>query len=342
MAVALEPEACLPKYKKRKDRNKQRDDIDEDEDDDDDDIEHDAYALTSHHASQKAITLLQRWIRQPGPTRLLAAFPRRADAPYAPPRAKCSFVQDDEDQLKPLQVIARRVSLCDDLWELLSKRVSEEESSRSSRVSALDGSHPRGLPEPSWELLKVLVEACRVESELAVDGECHANLEPISSGLQLRCMLAADAKVALQYSPSLVSQFKPSALGGPPTDISAAMEIVFQPFKDIHLADLKRAEHVETALGLLERLAIAASKGAVDNSAFQNSFCESLQVLRASNLQELVTVSYRLYNVRETQQLRSGIVLSPRSTRGQDRSAQFVSHKILLPVIYRLSRPSQG
>lgn len=183
VAVALEPEACLPKYKKRKDRNKQRDEIDED--DDDDNISHDGYALTSHHASQKAITLLQRWIRQPGPTRLLAAFPRRADSPYAPSRVKCSFVQDDEDQLKPLQVIARRLSLCDDLWELLSKRVSEDESSRSSRISALDGSHPRGLPEPSWELLKVLVEAWRMDSELAVDGECHASLEPMSSGLHL-------------------------------------------------------------------------------------------------------------------------------------------------------------
>lgn len=74
------------------------------------------------------------------------------------------------------------------------------------------------------------------------------------------------------------------------------MEIVFQPFKDIHLADLKRTEHVETALKLLDLLAVAASKGAVDKSAFQNSFCESLQVLRASNLQELVTVSFTLYD----------------------------------------------
>ena len=95
----------------------------------------------------------------------------------------------------------------------------------------------------------------------------------------------------LHYSPSLLAQFKPSAIGGPPTDISASMDIVFQPFKDIHLGDLKRAEHMETALQLLDLLAALVSKGVVDKSAFESDFCEALYQLKVSNLQELVSVS---------------------------------------------------
>lgn len=292
MALILDPEACLPARRNRKDRKNQHgtsDDNEDSEDDDDDDtFLNDAYALKSHHASQKAINMLQRWIKQPGPSRILAALPRRADPTYAPARTSYTFAQDDEENLKALQVVARRVTECDDVWQLLSRPLMEE-NNKSSRTSILNRTQSHGISDSAWDLLKVLVEAWRTESETLVDGK---KPRPVlhrqkADRVFTRC---SDNKQVLQYSPSLMAQFKLSALGGPPTDITASMEIVFQPFKDVHLANMKRAEHVGTALRLLDLLAALVSKDMVDKSAFQSAFCEALHQLKVSNLQELVSV----------------------------------------------------
>lgn len=155
VALALEPEACLPHPKKKHE---------------DDDLLEDAYALKSHHASQKALALMRRWLSQPGPNRILASIPRRADVTWAPPRARNSFLDDEENQLKPLQVMARRVALCDDVWQLLQKGLKDQDKPRSYRIDELANKSGYQLSDQSWDLLKLLVEAWRLEGENVLDG----------------------------------------------------------------------------------------------------------------------------------------------------------------------------
>jgi len=86
---------------------------------------------------------------------------------------------------------------------------------------------------------------------------------------------------------------------GPPIDIPPCIEIIFQPFKDLHLTNLSRIEHTTTSIHLLSLLADLSSTGMIDKVAFQTSFCEALYQLRVPNLQEFVAVSPSLLSYRE-------------------------------------------
>jgi len=155
VAIALEPEACFPAFKIRED---------------DDSIE-DIYALTSQHASQKALILLRRWLQQPGPSRILASLPRRTDVTYAPAKKRYSFLDDAPDQLKLLQIMAKRVALSEDVWQLLSKGLEDQDKPRAIRIDQLANKPGFELSDTSWALLKLLVEAWQLESDICVNGK---------------------------------------------------------------------------------------------------------------------------------------------------------------------------
>lgn len=147
VALVLEPEACLPTSRKGED----------------DDLLNDAYALTSHHASLRALGLLRRWLYQPGPSAILGALPRRTDAEHAPPRSRYTFIEEDETQLRPLQIMGNRVVQSEDVWQLLSKGLKDENKPRSFRMTELAEKTSYGISDASWELLSLLVEAWQLE-----------------------------------------------------------------------------------------------------------------------------------------------------------------------------------
>lgn len=167
VALALEPEACLPQSRHREDTDYE-----------------DAYALKLHHASQKALILIRRWLHQPGPTRVLASLPRRVDPTYAPERMSYTFVDDEDDQLRPLQIMAKRVALCDDIWHLLSKGLQNQDKPKSYTLDELAEEARFGLPDSSWDLLEVLVKAWSLESSYLLDGKLYYRI-----AMSTRCTL---------------------------------------------------------------------------------------------------------------------------------------------------------
>jgi hypothetical protein len=81
-------------------------------------------------------------------------------------------------------------------------------------------------------------------------------------------------------------------IGGMPSDFDSCIEIIFQPFTNDHLVNMKRPEHAETALELLSLLSTLVETHMIEKAAFLAGFGQSLAQLQASNFQELVTVSF--------------------------------------------------
>lgn len=80
-------------------------------------------------------------------------------------------------------------------------------------------------------------------------------------------------------------------MGGPAGNVTSCMEIIFQPFKDLHLSNPQRTEHIVTAISLLSLIADLSTAGMIEKAAFQTTFCEAMYQLRVPNLQEFVVVS---------------------------------------------------
>lgn len=240
---------------------------------------------------------MRRWFHQPGPTRILASIPRRTDVAYAPPRMRYSFLDDDEDQLKPLQIMARRVALAEDIWQLLQKGLKDQDKPRSYRIDELANKSGYQLSDPSWDLLGLLVDAWKLESEYKLDGRFGPGFSDLRHFMLKTWFILlshskfTDANANLNYSPSLLAQFKPSAMGGPAGDVVACMDIIFQPFKDLHLSNPQRTDHIANSSKLLSLLADLSTAGMIDKAAFQTIFCEAMYQLRVANLQEFVVVS---------------------------------------------------
>lgn len=253
------------------------------------DYHEDPYALVSRHASQKALAILRSWIHQGSASRILDALPNRSRLTEEDQkRPRCSFIDEEDDQLLPIQRLARRIALCPDVWQLLQINIAEEHADRTSSRMHRDSSSLSRLSDQAWNLLGLLSEAWVQQETEIVDKKTS---DSATSG----------------YSESLLSQFKRPMLGDTPTDFKASLYILLLPFQDGELEHVQRYEHCETAFRIISSLVTLASKLKIDKSAFHDSLGEALDQLPLTEFREFITVSGADLNMR----MRSSSLIMP-------------------------------
>lgn len=200
------------------------------------------FTVNPTSSSLRAYQLLSTFLRTNGPSRLLCNLPRRYnDIPFLPPTRPSLLDLTHPDDLKELtevKLAARRLGECKDVWDIVAGK-SGKEGARGSKESG------KAISENGWKVLELLVQAWEKERDVraAEGGECEY-LQFFAPSLNT----GSDEKPC---SPSLLSQFGVTGLGLP-SDFSAVMSVVFDPFTPEASERATVFQEIELSMRLLD------------------------------------------------------------------------------------------